>query len=263
VLDKAGKQYWSGVWGKCDRVNSMDPRDPGLHNYVPHRFHEYFHQLFSNTETRNLRLLEIGCARSSWLPYLGKEFGFKVFGIDYSDIGCDQSKQLLLREKVEGEIVCGDFFSPPESMVGAFDVVISFGVAEHFQDTCGCLRAFSRFLKPGGFLLTNIPNLTGLNGLIQRVVNRPVFDVHVPLDKEALADAHEVNRLNMISCDYFLFANLGVLNFENWKPGLFYSGACRIRTLINLFVWYCERTIPLLKPNRWSSPYINCLATKP
>ena len=261
-MDKAGKSYWDGFWEDRDLSPGIDPRHQGLSNHVNRRFHEYFLQVFSKRKIRGKRLLEIGCARSLWLPYFAKEFGFEVCGIDYSEIGCNQARQLLLTERVTGDIVFGDFFSPPECMIEAFDVVISFGVAEHFPDTSGCLRAFSQFLKPGGLLLTNVPNLIGLNGFIQRIVNRPVFDVHVLLDKEALVHAHEVNPLNMISCDYFLFANLGVLNFENWKRGLFYSGACRIRTLINLFVWCCERTIPLLKPNRWSSPYINCLATK-
>lgn len=243
-------------------LNTLDPRDPGLHNHVFHQFHDYFHHLFSGRETRDRKLLEIGCARSAWLPYFAKEFGFKVSGIDYSDTGCSQSKHLLLRENIDGEVVCGDFFSPPEFMIEAFDVVISFGVAEHFPDTVECIRAFARFLKPRGCLFTNVPNLVGFNGWVQRIVNRPVFDVHIPLEKEALVHAHEVNGLDIMSCDYFLFANLGILNFENWKPGVFYAGACRIRTLANLFVWWGERTIPLLKPNRWTSPYIHCLAVK-
>ena len=262
MLDKAGKPYWDRVWTGHDVLNTIDPRAPGLRNHVPHRFHEYFHQLFSNMETSGKKLLEIGCARSIWLPYFGNEFGFKVFGIDYSDIGCDQSKKLLLRKKVEGEIVCGDFFSPPESMVGAFDVVISFGVAEHVEDTSACVRAFSKFLKTGGLLITNIPNLLGLNGFLQRILNRPVFDIHIPLTRDDLAHAHQMAGLRLISCNYFLFAHLGVLNIDNLKGSFFYPLACRLRTLINVSVWIFERTIPILKPNGWSSPYINCLAMK-
>jgi cyclopropane fatty-acyl-phospholipid synthase-like methyltransferase len=30
------------------------------------------------------RLLEIGCARSAWLPYFAQEFGIDVSGLDYS-----------------------------------------------------------------------------------------------------------------------------------------------------------------------------------
>ena len=120
-----------------------------------------------------------------WLPYFAKEFAFEVYGIDYSEIGCQQAKQILEYEGVNGKIVCADFFSPPGSMLKAFDVVVSFGVLEHFEDTTACIAAFSKFLKPGGLLITNIPNLCGLNGLIQKMINRSIFDIHVPLDKKS------------------------------------------------------------------------------
>jgi hypothetical protein len=55
--------------------------------------------------------------------------------------------------------------------------------------------------------------------------------------------------------------NLGVLNMENLKGSLFYKVA-RLRSWVNEVVWIIERVIPALKPNRWSSPYINCVAVK-
>lgn len=263
MLDRAGKEYWDDLWGTEDVVERVSPRGGRLSNHVNHCFHTLFSKMFSDKDNRGKRLLEVGCARSEWLPYFAREFGFEVCGIDYSEIGCRQSRQVLSKEGMKAEVVCGDFFSPPEHLIEAFDVVVSFGVAEHFEDTSGCIRAFSRFLKPGGLLLTNVPNLVGLNGLIQKIVDRAVFDVHLSLNKDALIEAHEKNGLETIFCGYFLFFHLGVLRFENWKGSMFYSGACRVRTLINLFVWTCERAIPVLKANRWSSPYINCLAFKP
>jgi len=260
-LDKAGKQYWDSVWKARDIPNGIDPHKRGLPSYVNCRFHEYFCKIFSNMNTQGKKCLEIGCSRSIWLPYFVKEFGFEVSGMDYSEIGCQQATRILANEGVKGEIICSDFFSPPESMLGAFDAVISFGVVEHFQDTAECIAAFSKFLKPGGLLITNVPNLVGLNGLIQKVVNRPIFDIHVALNIDTLMQAHQINGLRIISCNYFLFANLGVIDFENLKGSLFYKAA-RLRSWINEVVWIFERGVPALKPNRWSSPYINCVATK-
>jgi SAM-dependent methyltransferase len=146
-------------------------------------------------------------------------------------------------------------------MVEGFDVVISFGVLEHFDRTTDCLIAFSRYLKPGGLMITTIPNLCGLNGSIQKIVNRPIFDIHVALDAESLAAAHERMGLRVSSCDYFLLVNFGILNIENFS-GLFHAVASRFRSWITKVIWICEGAIPLLKPNRWSSPYINCVAVK-
>ena len=239
-----------------------NPRHGGLPNHINRRFHEYFCQILSGVDNQAKKILEIGCARSVWLPYFSKEFGFNVTGIDYSEIGCQQAMQILSKAEVKGEIVCADFSSPPGSMLKAFDVVVSFGVLEHFKDTTACIGAFSQFLKPRGLLITNIPNLLGLNGLIQKVVNRTIFDIHVSIDINTLKRAHEINGLRIISCNYFLFANLGIVNIENLKETLFYKVA-RLRSWVNEVVWIFERVVPALKPNRWSSPYINCVAVKP
>jgi 2-polyprenyl-3-methyl-5-hydroxy-6-metoxy-1,4-benzoquinol methylase len=261
-MDKAGKTYWDHVWQERGASAGIEPFEPDFRDPVYRGSRTYFHDLFSRMETRGTRLLEIGCAGSVWLPFFAQEFGFSICGIDYSEVGCARERQILHKAGVAGEIVCADFFYPPDHFVEAFDIVVSFGVVEHFSDTSGCLRAFARFLKPGGVLITHLPNLSGLNGMIQKVINRPIFDVHVPLDRNDLVRAHQAERFERISCRYFLFFHLGVLNFENWKGGFLYSTASTIRTVINRLVWGTEKAIPFLRPNRWTSPYIHCLAVK-
>jgi SAM-dependent methyltransferase len=261
--DKAGRSYWAQFWEDERLPKAVDPRIGTLDSYMNHRFHGYFCKAFSSIETRNQKLLEVGGARSAWLPYFAKEFGFEVSGIDYSELGCQQAMQILSNEGVKGEIVCADFFSPPEHMLGAFDVVVSFGVAEHFEDTTGCVSAFSRFLKPGGFMVTVIPSLAGLLGKFQKLINRAALDVHVPLDRAALLEAHSGSHLEVISCDHFLFASMSIINIENLRSTPFYEGAVRLRSWLSKAAWAAEMTIPLLGPNRWTSPYIVCVAKKP
>lgn len=261
-LEKGGKKYWDDLWDNSELPGGPEPSQPGLKNYVNYRFHEFFSRLFSNMETQNKRLLEIGCARSIWLPYFAKKFGFQICGLDYSEVGCGQATRLLLREGVEGNVVCSNFFSPPQSMLEAFDVVVSFGVVEHFADTDGCIAAFSRFLKPEGMLITNIPNLRGWVGWLQRILNRNVFDIHVPLSLEHLADIHRKNGFSVLSCDYFLLANFGVLNLENLREHPLLQWILPLRSWTNKLIWILEKFIPFLMPNPWSSPYINCVALK-
>jgi cyclopropane fatty-acyl-phospholipid synthase-like methyltransferase len=185
-------------------------------------------------KTQNTKLLEIGCARSAWLPYFAKEFGFKVYGVDYSELGCEQALQILSNEGMEGEIVCSDFFSPPESMIGQFDVVVSFGVLEHFQDAQGCILAFSKYLKRNGIMITNIPTLL---------------------------EAHQKSGLELVSCNYFLSANFGVVNFENQRGNVIYEWILQSFCWLNRVIWFFENLIPV-NPSRWCSPYINCVAMK-
>ncbi len=261
IKDKAGKTYWERKWKDAMLLRSISPNLPDANHYLDRHFHDFFCGVLSDKETRNKKLLEIGCARSVWLAYFAKEFGFRVYGIDYSEVGCQQAIRFLANEGVEGQIVCADFFSPPESMIGQFDVVISFGVLEHFENTDGCISAFSKYLKQKGIMITNIPNLLGLIGLIQNMINRAVLDIHVPLTPEDVVEAHQKNGLETLSCNYFLSANFGVLNFDNLRDSFIYPWILQSFCWMNRAIWFVEKSIRI-NPNRWSSPYINCVAIK-
>jgi cyclopropane fatty-acyl-phospholipid synthase-like methyltransferase len=263
--DKAGKSYWDALWKHGRTALEVELRGRDLNQYVNRKFHRFFIDTFRAHPTASQRLLEIGCAKSSWLPYFAKEFRFDVVGLDYSEVGCAQARRMLADAGVKGEVICADLFTPPEELLGTFDLVVSFGVVEHFEDTAACLSAFARFLKPGGMLLTSIPNLAGWIGSIQRMVNRRVFDIHVPLDSQALAAGHRPS-LEILSCEYFLTVNWGVINIENWSQP-FHRLGTRLRSWASKGVWILEERVPLvtrlLKPNRLTSPYINCVARKP
>jgi 2-polyprenyl-3-methyl-5-hydroxy-6-metoxy-1,4-benzoquinol methylase len=262
-MDKAGKAYWDEVWERSTLPKAVNPRTAGLNNYVNRKFHEYFLEAFASLDTRGQKLLEIGCARSAWLPYFAREFGFRVHGLDYSELGCNQAKEVLANEGVESNIVCADFFSPPSKLIGVFDVVVSFGVVEHFQSTSDCLAAFARFLRPGGALVTSIPNMRGLNGRLQKLLDQAVFNVHVPLDKKALAEAHSRSGLELISCRYFLAMNLSVVNVQGMSDKFRHEIITRASSWISKLTWCFDAAIPILRPNPWTSPFINSLARKP
>ncbi len=262
-MDKAGRTYWDGLWANAKLPQAVNPRTAGLNNYVNRKFHEYFCEAFSSLDTKGKKLLEIGCALSAWLPYFAREFGFDVHGLDYSELGCQQARAVLANEGLEGEIVCADFFSPPPELTGAFDVVVSLGVAEHFQNTSECLSAFARFLSPDGLLVTSIPNMTGLTGSLQKLFGRAVFDIHVPLSREALAAAHHQSGLEVTSCRYFLPVNLSVVNVAAMNCKFCHEIIIRAASWISKLTWCIDAAFPVLRPNHWTSPYINCLARKP
>jgi cyclopropane fatty-acyl-phospholipid synthase-like methyltransferase len=264
--DKAGRAYWSDVWEDSAIPLAIDPFDKGRSNYAIRRFHALFLRIFANNETHEHRLLEIGCARSVWLPYFANQFGFKVTGLDYSEVGCMQAREILQREHVQGEIVQSDLFYPHDKLTGIFDVVTSFGVAEHFTDTGKCIAAFANYLKPGGRMITVIPNMTWLVGALQKLLDRSVYDVHVPLSASVLKRAHEQCGLQVQCCGYFLSTGFGVLNVDKLpltnissrlKQALA-SNLSRISKGIALIEDHSVR----LPATRVLSPYIVCVASK-
>ncbi len=261
------KQYWDEAWSKRLLPEAINPHKRDLNNYINLEFHKYFAEIFSCLNNDEIKLLEIGCAGSAWLPYFAKEFGFKVTGLDYSEIGCNQARSILKKEKVNGEVIQVDFFYPPENMLEFYDVLVSFGVVEHFDATSDCLLAFSRFLKPGGIIITIIPNMVGIVGVIQKIINKPVYDIHKLIDLKILYDAHNKAGFNVIKCHYYISVNFGVLNLNGLKEKTFswYSKKLFIAILnrFSKFIWFLEKKIKIMGPTKYFSPYIICFGQKP
>jgi 2-polyprenyl-3-methyl-5-hydroxy-6-metoxy-1,4-benzoquinol methylase len=266
-MDKAGQEFWNGSWARSDIPDAVNPSDPQLENWVNRRFHRMFLRLFEKSETSSMRLLEVGCAKSAWLPYFAKEFGFSVSGLDYSPIGCEMARKVLQANGILAEVVCADLFTPPDKMLGLFDVVVSLGVVEHFEDTASCLKAVSSFLKPGGMLITSIPNMVGWIGSIQKAVNRPIYDIHQLIDPAMLKEAHELAGLEVLECDYFVYTSFGVNNLTgistSTAAGFSKKVFLGVLARASMLIWLIEDKIGDIPPNKFTSPYINCIARKP
>jgi 2-polyprenyl-3-methyl-5-hydroxy-6-metoxy-1,4-benzoquinol methylase len=264
--NKTIKKYWDGIWQQETITKPIDPHFPGIKNYIVRMYHSFFIQSFLSLDTKHSKLLEIGCANSSWLPYFHKEFDFNVSGLDYSEIGCNNAIMNLNNEGVVGEIFCADLYTPPLQMLECYDVVISFGVVEHFEDTYKCLEALSIFLKSGGLLITSIPNMSGFLGLVQKHVNRPIFDIHNPLDRDEFHSAHEIAGYNVVECKYFISTNFGVCNLNgiprkkiSWRIK---KTALAVLTRVSMLVWMIESKLGRLPTSRLFSPHIICIARK-
>src|SRR6185295_6750521 len=222
IIDKAGESYWTNAWEHMELAPTLNPYSRNVNDYAFTLFHKVLTKYFSSIDCRDRLLLEIGCGNSAFLPYLNKYFGFKVVGIDYSQFACEQTKKILERENVKGEIIFGDAFSPPVELLGKFDIVCSFGVVEHFDKTAETLREFSKFLRPGGLMLTEAPNLSGFTGYLQEKFFKPVYDIHVPMDKKYLDHAITQSGLELLSSEYCHAFNIDVVLFDAKRKANFY-----------------------------------------
>lgn len=246
--------YWNSLWSDAKKHRAVGDRPL---SYSQKQLASAFDKAFGNIldPGSGKRLIEIGCGDSAWLPYFAQHFA--VSGLDYSPVGCERASALAAARGIDAQIICADLFSPPDSMLEAFDAVVSIGVIEHFEDTADVLRAIGRFVKPSGVIVTIIPNLTGMMGRIQKVLNRTVYDIHVPLDARALTEAHRAAGLSLIDCDYLMSFSLMVLNARNAQAG--FVGRILGKMLFFSFlaasnlVWAVERFLgPFPRTQRWS-----------
>jgi 2-polyprenyl-3-methyl-5-hydroxy-6-metoxy-1,4-benzoquinol methylase len=265
-MKKTTRDYWDNIWESDSEAKAFDPNAPDIHQWVNQQFHAYFSNLFKHMDTNDKTLLEVGCGGSIWLPYFAKQYGFKIAGLDYSEQGCILAEKILQNEDVSGKIIWADLFQPPSNMIAAFDVVISFGLVEHFEDTHACLKAINQFLAPGGLLISFVPNMVGFTGLLQKVLNKQVYGLHVVLNSESLKSGHREAGLSIDESGYFLSFNPSMINIVGHDKK---SRVPRSKKLIfyllyqfSKIIWVFERQFFSLPATRIFSPYIFCIATK-
>lgn len=256
--DKAGTPYWDDNWSKVEFPKAFDENNQSLDNYVNLQLHAFFKNLLK--DKKKFSVLEIGCANSIWPIYFHQYFNADVYGLDYSGVGCEKSRNLLKHYHVPGEIYCTDLFSPPGDLRQKFDLVVSFGVVEHFEDTARCLKSCAAFVKPGGLLLTLIPNIPSINGFIQKFVDKDVYDVHVPLTKKKMVEAHQLASLDLEYGDYFMSMNLSVVNSGSFALHKFNPILRHILSGTSKISWILEKYGLKIPKNHLTSPYIMTVA---
>lgn len=266
--DRAGLRYWDDLWVGQELPPPIEPRARGWRNNVNRRLDTLFRAAFDAHVPARGKLLEIGCGGSVMLPYFAKEHGFEISGLDYSPEGCAKEETILAREGVTGRIACADLFIPPRDMLESFDAVTSFGVVEHFTDTDTCIRAVAGFARRGGLVVTMVPNLGGVPGAVHRLLNRKVYEAHVPLTPMRLRDAHIRAGLTILEARHFISTYFDEKNLLGLDPKRLSTRVKRavVRTL-NLFsavVWTIEGVVRREFPaTRALSPYVIVLAKRP
>jgi len=263
--------HWDREWTRKKIPQPLDPKDQRLKNFHALQLHAFLRNALSAIDlpadaggaNRRRRLIEVGCGGSVYLPYFAKEFGFNIAGIDYSSEGCELSDAVNRAAGVEAEIVEADVFQPPEAFLGAFDVVFSAGFVEHFSPTQSIVQTLVRLARPGGYLLTLIPNMASAVGALQKAVNRPVYDIHVPLTLQQLEEAHRDCGLTVLRSGYVGTINWSVVNFQGEKSLLSQKFGRKLTRLASRPVWWLQRHGLPDMPNRYTSPTIACFAQRP
>jgi len=257
-VDRTTVEYWTRFWQGAKPPRQICVDGTALGHTVDRAYHAALERYVP--ADRGARLIEIGCGNSAWLPFFSRRFGIGIAGLDYSEYGCARARTFLEMSKVDGDVRCGDFRNPPEDWKEAFDVVFTNGLVEHFDDTSAALSQIARFAKPGGKLLTFIPNMYGLNGWLQKRLGPQTFATHRRLDDMSLRSAHEQAGLSILECRFLLPTNLLVVNPDaRGASARLFTTAARVLTAA---VWSLDRFVSLPR-TRAAAPYVFCCAEKP
>ena len=142
---------------------------------------------------------------------------------------------------VKGHIFCGDFFEMGAEWNGFFDVAVSFGVVEHFTDPISIIGLAGRFLKPGGIMVTVVPNTEGMVFGLQKAINRDLFEAHKVFSLRDLSVYHEKAGLELQATGYLQFMDLSILNYDRLFSGWPRKLLLRTITGMNMLFLYLQK----------------------
>ena len=255
-FELADKKYWSDIWDNIKLPNYPKVSKNVFKTYVYYRFDKLFKNYLSG-KYPNGDFLEVGCAPGGWLIYFAKEFNLRVTGIEYTENGAIASRINLSLAGVNGKIICDDFFSvePNEK----FDIVFSAGFVEHFLDTMEVVKRHTYFLKKDGTLIIVVPNLNGIFGLFQKMLDKEIYYKHKLLTPEDFKKIAESLNLNILCCKYFGSWNASIVNFHKNR---YKNLIIPIVKISNALIGGILRLIKIEPEHRLFPPYIVFIAKK-
>ncbi|MGY4535946.1 SAM-dependent methyltransferase [Mucilaginibacter sp. UYNi724] len=192
--DLTDHSFWKSFWES--RKGLLFKLKP---NYV---FGDILGKLIAEKGVKNA--IELGGFPGYYSIYLKKYQGLKTTLLDYFIHPELINKLLAANDLTPGDIdiVEADLFTyqPPQK----FDMVLSFGLIEHFSDTQFIINEHLKFLKPGGTLFITLPNFKSVNGWVQKNFDKDNYDKHNinSMDLDLLRDSCKALGLKEIEAYY-------------------------------------------------------------
>ena len=212
------KEYWDSVHaGKHDKDASafvraakkiLGPSAVGMmRSYENHMLLKVIYPAFLPSGD-GVRAIEIGSAPGRHLVRMHGELGCDVWGLEYSPEGAAANRELFARSGIDpGHVIEADLF---EDGLGArigdrFDIVLSRGFIEHFDDPGMAIERHLRLLRPGGTLVVSIPNMRWANYLQALLFCRRLIPLHNReiMRMKSFESLFDPDRLESVFCDYF------------------------------------------------------------
>lgn len=203
------RAFWVKYWESKTGLSVDIPAD--------YLFHQQLQQIIVKNKVQTA--IELGGFPGYYAVFLKKYFKLDVTLLDYFVHRPITKKLLEVNGLQESDIhiVETDLFKyAPEKQ---YDLVLSCGLIEHFNDTADIINRHIAFVKPGGALFITLPNFKALNGWFQRKYDKANYDKHNIdcMDPALLATICNNAGLEVLQARYFGNFSLWLEN-EQEKP---------------------------------------------
>ncbi|QPH38166.1 class I SAM-dependent methyltransferase [Pedobacter endophyticus] len=241
------RAFWANYWENKKNIAIKLPQ-----NYL---FHQQLAEIIEQNKVNTA--IELGGFPGYYAVFLKKYFGLDITLLDYfihPPVVNELLKKNGLTEK-DIHIIETDLFNyQPEQQ---YDLVLSCGLIEHFNDTADIINRHIAFVKPGGTLFITLPNFKAVNGWFQKTFDKENYDKHNidSMNPELLKSICEKAGLKEVKAGYFGRFSIWLEN-ENQK-----SMPTR---LFKKAVWLTGKVFTKIIPfeSKSLSPYIILVAKK-
>ncbi len=168
-----------------------------------------------------LEILEVGSAPGIKLIEFNRKMGYVPFGIEYSKHGCELNREVFEFNGCDPKNVLEvDFLSSEIQFKykNSFDIVVSFGFIEHFDNVEEIIEKHYNLLKENGYLLITIPNFSGINhSLSNYFAGKELIKMHnlKIMDINKFLDLFNDKRLKTLYSGYYGIFDFFLIYFEN------------------------------------------------
>jgi len=211
------------------------------------------------------KVIEVGCAPGKYLANFHRTFGYKPYGVEYSEKGVEITKEHFRAAHLDPEgVIYADFFDKNfhEAHKEKYDVVFSRGFIEHFDDVKRVVELHSNLIKKGGYMVIMIPNLSGINKVIAKILNRSSYNLHNVsiMNPKTFNSLFSEIAFNKLYCGHVGLFSIGLFNTDKkWKYYIY-----RMLLLLQRPFDFALRIVCGTKPitSQYTSPYLLCIARK-
>lgn len=239
------KKFWDEYFNRHERRLSI------VENSL---FSDIFNAYLKPDSSKTV--LEIGCADSNFLCYLSKKFGYRAYGIDYSDAIAKTAELFKLNNLPEPILYKEDIFVWKSDKT--FDLVCSFGFIEHFDDIGPIITKHAELVAPGGKLIITLPHFAHAQYLLHWLIDRDNLRKHNTKIMNLGSIKKAVVRSGL-KIEYLSYYKTFGFWTENNKMT---SAEKSINWLILKFGKVITKILSYDRPNLLFSPHIVCIATK-
>lgn len=235
------RTFWTRYWESKPDLALTVNRD--------YLFHEQLEQIIKREQPETA--IELGGFPGYYTIFLKKYFGIESTLFDYF-VHPDILNSVLLKNGLTQKdipVIEADLFDyKPEKQ---YDLVLSCGLIEHFEDTKDIIARHLNFLKPGGTLFITLPNFNSVNGWVQKNFDKENYLKHniKCMDPELLSGILKELGLKVLKAGYWGRYSVWLEN-KNEKSAL---TKAFIKT-----IWVVGKVATKLIPveSRQLSPYI-------